>query len=188
MSTDMQRIAKAADKMSLLLDELLDLSRIGRGARQAEKINLTDIANEAVDIVAGQITKHGVDVKISDNLPVAFANRAQILTVFQNLLDNAVKFCSSAENPFVEIGSFEQNNEQICFVRDNGIGLDKKHFDKIFGLFDKLDNKTEGTGVGLALVKRIIEVHSGRIWVESDGNNQGSIFCFTIPAYSKTRK
>jgi PAS domain S-box-containing protein len=188
MKSDMSRISKAADKMSLLLDELLDLSRVGRRVSSPSKVNLGELAGEAVDLIAGQINKHNVEVEIADEFPDVLGDRSQLLTVFQNLLDNAVKFCSDTANPRVEIGFFVRKNEYIYFIKDNGIGLNEKHYDKIFGLFDKLDNKTEGTGVGLALVKRIIEVHGGRIWVESEGEGRGSTFYFTIPSHSKLGK
>lgn len=188
MRSDMLRISKAADKMSLLLDELLDLSRVGRRISSPCKIDLRELANEAVDLLAGQIEKNNVDVKVADNLPVVFGDRSQLLTVLQNLLDNAVKFCSNTPDPQVEIGYFVCNDEYVYFIKDNGIGLDKKHYDKIFGLFNKLDSKTDGTGVGLALVKRIIEVHGGHIWVESGGEGKGATFCFTIPSRSRLGK
>jgi signal transduction histidine kinase len=99
----------------------------------------------------------------------------------QNLIDNAAKFMGDQPEPTIEIGAREEDNEWIFFVRDNGIGIETKHQQKIFGLFDKLDPRTEGTGVGLALVKRIVEVHGGRVWVESEGKGKGSMFCFTLP-------
>ena len=83
--------------------------------------------------------------------------------------------------PRIEIGARHDNGEVVCFVQDNGIGIDPRHHDKVFGLFDRLDPRREGTGIGLALVKRIVEVHGGRIWVESDGQDRGATFCFTVP-------
>ena len=84
--------------------------------------------------------------------------------------------------PSIEIGERQDGDETVCFVRDNGIGIESKYHKKVFGLFDKLDKSSEGTGIGLALVKRIVEVHGGRIWVESEGAGKGATFCFTIPA------
>jgi signal transduction histidine kinase len=99
----------------------------------------------------------------------------------QNLIDNAAKFMGDQPEPRIEIGANKESQGYAFFVRDNGVGIEWKHQSKIFGLFDKLDPHSEGTGIGLALVKRIVEVHGGRIWVESKGKNQGSMFCFTLP-------
>jgi signal transduction histidine kinase len=100
--------------------------------------------------------------------------------VVQNLVDNA-KFMGDQPHPRVEIGARQDPGEVVFYVHDNGIGIEPRYHDKIFGLFEKLDPQSEGTGVGLALVKRIVQVHSGRIWIESEGKDQGSTFCFTLP-------
>jgi signal transduction histidine kinase len=103
------------------------------------------------------------------------------MEVLQNLLDNAAKFVGNQKDPHIEIG--QQGMEEgkpIFYVRDNGMGIAPEHFERVFGLFNKLDPKTDGTGIGLALVKRIIEVHGGRIWVESEVG-KGTTFFFTLP-------
>jgi signal transduction histidine kinase len=111
-----------------------------------------------------------------------YVDRARLVEVLQNLVDNAAKFMGDQPEPLIEIGMRTGNKPPIFLVRDNGLGIDPHYHDKVFGLFDKLDPKSEGTGIGLALVKRIIEVHGGRIWVESAGLGHGSTFCFTLPA------
>jgi signal transduction histidine kinase len=99
----------------------------------------------------------------------------------QNLLDNAAKFTHAENHPMIEVGvSSEENGQSMVYVRDNGIGVAPEHHERIFGLFNKLDPDIEGTGVGLALVKRIIEIHGGRIWVESEAG-KGTVFYFTLP-------
>ena len=101
--------------------------------------------------------------------------------ILQNLIDNAAKYMGDQENPQIEIGrQGEDGGKPIFYVKDNGIGIAPEYHERIFGLFNKLDAMSEGTGVGLALVKRIIEVHGGRIWVESEVG-QGSTFYFTLP-------
>ena len=92
------------------------------------------------------------------------------------------------DHPRIEIGYFPGEGECGFFIKDNGIGIEAKFQEKVFGLFDKLDQSTEGTGIGLALVKRIIELHLGRIWVESAGAGQGSTFYFTLPAAPDSKK
>jgi signal transduction histidine kinase len=101
--------------------------------------------------------------------------------VFENLIDNAVKYMGDQKEPVLEIGAQNQADKSHFYVKDNGMGLEDQYREKIFGLFEKLNPTIEGTGIGLALVKRIIEAHGGEIWVESEGPGKGSTFHFTIP-------
>ncbi len=178
---DMERIHNAADKMAQLLHELLELSRVGRLANDPEDIAMSVLAQEAVDLAAGRIVERGVEVEIADDLPTVRGDRLRLLEVMQNLVENGVKFMGDEEAPRVEVGCREVGGETVFFVRDNGIGIDPQYHDKVFGLFERLETGTEGTGIGLAIVKRIIEVHGGRIWVESEGLGKGAAFCFTLP-------
>lgn len=185
LQKDIQRIVEAAGKMQQLLDDLLDLSRVGRMANEPVEICMDDLAKEAIALVQGQIRKWNVTVRTQENLPIVYGDRRRILEVLQNLVDNAVKFMGAQPAPLIEIGQAGVEDDMcIFFVRDNGIGISSKHFERIFGLFNKLDPKSEGTGIGLALIKRIIEFHGGRIWVESEAG-QGSTFYFTLPAQPK---
>lgn len=186
VADDLARISNAVDKMDQLLRDLLELSRIGRFVNSSEDVPLEELAREARDLVDGQARERGVQVEISSNLPVVFGDRLRLLEVFQNLIDNAVKYIGDQSSPRVEIGSRRDGNQTICYVRDNGIGVEPRYHEKIFGLFDQLDPKVEGSGIGLALVKRIVEVHGGRVWIESQGLGQGSTFCFTIAAKSQS--
>ncbi len=115
-------------------------------------------------------------------MPVVYGDRVRLLEVLQNLIDNAVTYRGDQPAPHIAISGKEEGQEVVCSVRDNGIGIDPRYHEKVFGLFERLDNnRTEGTGIGLALAKGIVEVHGGRIWVESDGPGHGSTFCFTLP-------
>ncbi|MCB9112283.1 MAG: PAS domain S-box protein [Anaerolineales bacterium] len=178
---DIRRIYGAVNKMQSLLNELLELSRIGRLTNEPETLSFEEIVNDAIKTVEGQIVKRNVEVKIQTGLPKIHGDRQRLTEVLQNLIDNSTKFMGDQQNPLVEIG--QQGREDgmtIFFVRDNGIGIAPEFSEKIFGLFNKLDPEIEGTGVGLALVKRIVEYHGGRIWVESEKGN-GSTFFFTLP-------
>ena len=178
---DVTRMASAADKMARLLNELLELSRIGRVVKAPEDVALGEIAREAVELVGGRITQAAVRVEIAPDMPIIFGDRHRLVEVLQNLIENAVKWTAGRPDPRIEIGARKDNREIVCYVRDNGTGIDPRHHEKVFGLFEKLDPRSEGSGVGLALVKRIIEVQGGRIWVESKGVGQGSTLCFTLP-------
>jgi light-regulated signal transduction histidine kinase (bacteriophytochrome) len=135
--------------------------------------------HEALNLVEGRIKDGGIEVEVSSNLPKVNVDRARLVEVVQNLVDNAAKFVKDQPDPKIEIGVHNKGEERIFYVKDNGIGIDPKYNEKIFGLFDKLNPDSDGTGVGLSLVKRIVEVHGGRIWVESEAG-KGATFCFTL--------
>jgi signal transduction histidine kinase len=183
VKADIARIYEATDKMQRLLGELLELSRVGRLMNPAQALPFEAIAREAVASVQGRIQARGIRVEIAPNLPIVHGDRARLVEVVQNLIDNAAKFMGDQLQPYVQIGTCgpDGDGKPVFFVRDNGIGIDPQYHERVFGLFNKLDAHSEGTGIGLALAKRIIEVHRGRIWVESEGIGHGSTFCFTLP-------
>jgi PAS domain S-box-containing protein len=185
---DSERIAKdlgfmrsASEKMSRLIDELLELSRIGRMVNVPVDVSLQELMHEAQTLVAGRLAEGGVTVRVTPVPVVIHGDRQRLVEVFQNLLDNAVKFMGNEAHPAIHVGVEEIGDELVLFVRDNGAGIDPRHQHKLFGLFEKLDPEAEGTGVGLALVKRIIEVHGGRIWAESEGLGEGATFRIILP-------
>ena len=174
-----RRITTAAQKMQSLLNDLLELSRVGRIMNAPENIPFEEIVGEAVERVRGHLDARQVEIKIQSNLPILYCDRVRLVEVMQNLIDNSIKY--SLSTPCIEIGSLQDSQGQnIIFVRDNGMGIDPQFHERIFGLFNKLDTHTEGTGIGLTLVKRIIEVHGGKIWVESE-MGKGATFFFTLP-------
>ncbi|NVN91030.1 MAG: GAF domain-containing protein [Desulfuromonadales bacterium] len=182
---DVGYMRAAADRMGKLLAELLELSRVGRVVTNPVRVNFSDVVQEALRLVAGRISERGVTVTVSENRAMLFGDQARLVEIWQNLVENAVKYMGSQVEPRIEIGTEQQGKETQFFVRDNGLGIDMRYHENIFGLFNKLDANSDGTGLGLALVKRIVELHGGRIWVESDGEGCGSCFRFTLPGAVK---
>jgi signal transduction histidine kinase len=183
LKTDSKRIGSAVEKMQELLNDLLELSRVGRFINLPEAIPFDELARAAMELVAGHLAEHNVTVQIQPNLPVVNVDRQRLIEVLQNLLDNAAKYMGGQAEPLIEIGQRGEDAEAgqpVFFIKDNGMGVAPEYHERIFGLFNKLDPRSEGTGVGLALVKRIIEVHEGRIWIESE-LGKGSTFYFTLP-------
>ena len=178
---DLHRVAKAADKMNQLLEELLSLSRVGRVVNAPEKILVGALVEEALELVAGSLNNGHVHVEVAPDLPSVTVDRRRIVEVLQNLIDNACKFMGSQPEPQIRIGASSDGTETRFYVKDNGVGVEPRHHERIFRLFDKLDPKSGGSGAGLAIVKRIIETHGGRIWIESPGSG-GSTFWFTLQA------
>lgn len=132
-------------------------------------------------MLESELRARHVEIVVED-LPSVMGDPTRLLEVFLNLLENAIKFSGDQQQPRVRIAALEREGGICCFVEDNGIGIDRDYHDQVFGLFERLDASVDGTGVGLALVKRIIEVHGGEVWVESDGPGQGARFMFTLPA------
>jgi len=177
---DIKRIENATQKMQTLLNDLLELSRIGRLINQATDMLFTEIVKDALELVRGQIEEKNVLVEIQNTSAIIHGDRMRLTEVIQNLVDNAVKFMGNQPNPHITIGENKnEKNETIFFVHDNGIGIDSQYHERIFTLFNKLNTDTEGTGIGLTLIKRIIEVHNGRIWLESEPG-KGTTFYFTL--------
>lgn len=178
---DMGFMRSATNKMIRLLDELLRMSRIGRIVSAPVHVAFDQLMEEVLATVAGAIQSRGVEVKVQKESLVLYGDRPRLAEIWQNLVDNAVKYMGDQQAPCIEIGIHAQGKETVFYVRDNGMGIGPNHSHKIFGLFDKLDPQTEGAGLGLALVKRIVELYKGRIWVESEGHGLGSCFQFTLP-------
>ncbi len=177
---DVKRISEATEKMHILLNELLQLSRVGRVINEPKQSPFGEIVKEALERVEGQLKLRQVQVKVGSDLPEVFGDTERLVEVIQNLVDNACKFMGDEQHPLIEIGVQMQENKNIFFVKDNGVGINKKFHEKVFGLFDKLEADSNGTGIGLALVKRIVEVHGGKIWIKSDEAEKGTTFFFTL--------
>src|SRR5258706_1288355 len=165
--SDLSRITEATDKMNRMIIELIDFSRVGNTGAVLEKIVFESLAQDAIRQMGDYFLERKTRVDIKEGSHTIYADRKRLLEVIQILLDNAARFMGDQSNPMITIGAQgEEDRKPIFFVRDNGIGIAPEYHERIFGLFNKLDARSECTGIGLALVKRIIEVHGGRIWGE----------------------
>ncbi len=178
---DLSYMRTAVDKMGQLLDDLLEFSRAGRMAHPAVRITFRQIVDEVLRLVAGSIAAHGVAVRVSDDAVALVGDAPRLMDLWQNLVENAVKYLGEQPAPCIEIGIERHERDIYFFVRDNGMGIDPQYQEKVFGLFEKLDPNSEGTGLGLALVKRIVERYRGAVWLESAGLGQGVCVWFTLP-------
>lgn len=168
-----------ADRMKKLILDLLEYSRVGSNKDDLAEINANDLVKEVVNVFVSRIDEMKARIEIGE-LPVIKANKIQLFQLFQNLIGNALKYHSEA-SPLIQIQGREEENEYVFSVKDNGIGIKPIFFEKIFVLFQRLHHKTEysGTGIGLAICKKIVERHGGKIWLESEPG-KGSCFYFSI--------
>jgi signal transduction histidine kinase len=176
----MERISGAVSKMDTLLSGLLKLAKVGHVIRPSEDVDLLELTQEILKGMEERLRSRNITVMISPDLPTLYGDRVHLGEVLENLIENAAKYSAGQPDPLIEIGTRRQDSQQIIFVKDNGQGIDLRYQKRIFNLFEKLDPLGEGAGLGLALVKRIIDMHGGNIWVESEGEGQGSVFCFTV--------
>ncbi|HYM75042.1 MAG TPA: PAS domain S-box protein [Candidatus Dormibacteraeota bacterium] len=182
----LQRIQEGTRRMGLLVDDLLNLGRIGRHEVRLQVTGLNTVVNEVIGELKPECGERQMEWKIGA-LPFVECDPALMKQVFQNLLSNAVKFTRPRGQAVIEVGQKDQDGTPVVFVRDNGVGFSMKYADKLFGVFQRLHRAEdfEGTGVGLATVQRIIQKHGGRIWAEAE-LDKGATFYFTVAASVKT--
>jgi light-regulated signal transduction histidine kinase (bacteriophytochrome) len=168
--------------MSRLIDDLLSFSRMGRSEISKRAVNLELLVDEIIQEFKIEIQDREILWVIS-KLPTVSGDRTMLRLVMVNLISNAIKFTRNCQNTKIEIGTFSnQDKENVVFIRDNGVGFDMTYVDKLFGVFQRLHQiyEFEGTGIGLANVRRIIHRHGGRTWAEGEVN-QGATFYFSLP-------
>jgi len=176
-----RRISIAVNTLEALLSDLLKLSRAGKVISPMEPVGFGTVVREAVDLLAPPLAKRGVHVDIASEFPFIKVDHVRIREVLINLIENAIKFLGDQKDPVIRIGLDMTGTTPVFFVQDNGIGIDSRYLERIFNIFERVDGTTQGTGVGLAIVKRIIEAHGGKIWAESEGLGKGTTFRFTLP-------
>jgi signal transduction histidine kinase/HAMP domain-containing protein len=177
-----ERIRANTKKMSQKINEIMDVLKVGRVSYNFKNNNVGAIVNSVVDLLGSRINAGRISVSVKDVLPIVFCDRERLADVFTNLITNAIKFMDG-ELKNIIIGCDHEGDCYRFFVEDTGIGIRKEYNEQIFKIFRRLDDiDVEGTGVGLAIVKKIVEMHNGKVWVESPVNEgRGSRFCFTLP-------
>lgn len=179
---NLKRIFNITKKMHQLLEDLLRLARLGKIVSPQERFSMNAVVEEVVEHLHGIIAQNDCHISIEPDMPFVFADRSRILIVWQNLIENAIKFRDINKPLKILIGSRNSSEQPVFFIRDNGIGIDAAHHKEVFELFSRLNRESKGTGVGLSLVERIVRFHGGKVWIESDGQGLGSCFFFTLPA------
>jgi len=174
------RIRSSAQRMGLLIDDLLRLSKITRTDLTREAVDITAITNEIVDALQQREPKTQLTYEIQNDLNL-FADKQLVYIALENLIDNAWKFTQKTSQAIIKVGRLTGDNQNVFYVQDNGVGFDTKYADKLFGAFQRLHDQNEfpGTGIGLAIVKRVILKHGGTIWAESI-LGYGATFYFTL--------
>jgi light-regulated signal transduction histidine kinase (bacteriophytochrome) len=163
------------EKMDLLIKGILDYSSIDKLESENRRVDLNVMVNEIFDSI---VVPGSIQVKINNTLPALYGNHYRFRQLFQNLIDNAIKY-NDKENGLIEIGCREYENVAEFYIKDNGKGIPAAYFDKIFKIFTKLESNDQSSGIGLSIVKKIIHFYNGKIWLEST-ENEGTTFFFTL--------
>ncbi len=177
------RVREGTQRMGALVDELLNLARLGRKSLTFTRTRMNSLVEEALRVLSLDMAGREVEFRIGA-LPFVECDPGLVKQVFVNLLSNALKFTRPRERALIEVGMTESDGRKAVFVRDNGVGFSMKYADKLFGIFQRLHRAEdfEGTGVGLATVQRIIHKHGGRVWAEAE-LDRGAAFYFTLGAH-----
>ncbi len=181
LENHVRRITVAVDTLDSLLADLLRLSRAGRSIGTQEPVAFGDIAREAADVLNPVLHGSTIRIETDPELPIVNVDRVRLREALVNLIENAIKYRGTEPAPVIRIGVLNTGKPPVFFVQDNGMGIEPQYLERIFNLFEKLDGKSDGNGIGLAIARRIIEAHGGKIWAESEGAGKGTTFFFTLP-------
>jgi len=173
------RICDLTGKMNTLIDDILSYSGLSHmGELQFQEVPVKQLLEEIFELFNVKLNYPDTEVQIQENLPVIKGDKRMLFQLWSNVINNAFKYSEKKENPKIKIGTEQRNGEEFFFVNDNGIGIESSYFDKIFDNFTRVAGKEyNGTGIGLAIVKKIVEKHKGSVWVESD-KGKGTTFYF----------
>jgi len=185
----LKTLKKSSARMRALINDLLKLSSVHMDANSFERVNMQQLLEEIKEDL--EVRLQGVSLQVADDLPAVTGSKTRVRELFSNLIVNAIKYNDKAL-PAIHVGYLKESNNRVMntfFVQDNGIGIESRYHERIFGIFEKLNPKEdqEGTGAGLAICKRIVEEHAGKIWVTSEVG-QGATFYFTIPKTAARRE
>ena len=181
IESDLAYIKGAAIRLGQLLAALQKITGVSRVDNLPEKVRFVELISTCLTTLAGPLQQHGVDVNVMDSSRELMGDPLQLGQLWQNLIENAVKYMGDQPRPRIDIGIDEETPAPVFFVRDNGIGIKPEHAERVFQLFAQLNRNNPGSGLGLALVKKIVERYQGKIWMESEGSGKGSCFRFTLP-------
>lgn len=182
-----EEIGKGVIKAHRLVDQLLDLARVGQATVELEEQDLQVIVDRVLRSRAPQVRENGIQVEVQRPLGKTWGDHQQLLTIFENLIDNALRFLAGRPSPKLTVGRRLTPNGQAWFVQDNGPGVAVEQAERVFDLFVRFDRNHKGSGIGLALVRRIVDAHGGQIWLESE-TGQGATFFFTLAAEQPIRE
>jgi signal transduction histidine kinase len=184
----LSRIRASTQRMAQLIEDLLNLSRVSRGALERREVDLSELARQVVAELRGREPQRQVDVSIWEGMH-AQGDPRLVRAALENLIGNAWKFSSKTDQPRIEIGALADGRRKVFYVRDNGAGFDMAYANKLFGAFQRLHSAGEfsGTGIGLATVQRIVQRHGGRVWADAQPE-KGAVFFFTLEGGSDGRE
>jgi len=179
------QVRNSTKEMGDLIEDLLDLSRLGRQELNLKIFDMSQLVEETWQELKRTVPDRRLALKMN-NLPPGWGDRSLMKQVYVNLFSNAIKFTGKQDAAMIEAGGYENGNENVYYIKDNGVGFDMKYHDKMFGAFQRLHPAAEyeGTGIGLTIVQRIIHHHDGRVWAEGK-LNEGAIFYFALPKKDK---
>ena len=180
---DISQIETATETMNELLKGLLELSRLGVVGNNSERFSLAEVARKALDALPNSVD---TTLRIAPGLPLIQGDSARLAVVIRNILDNARKYAQPDVPVSIAIRMLQCGGFVKCQISDNGIGVPAEHLERVFDLFEKLNPESQGSGVGLAIIRRTVEAHGGKVWIESPGINQGTSVVFTLPVVGGT--